>query len=266
MDTATEEQKKDRLIASVITFNLSVLVLILCIFLTAFSLPDPLPGETFVAVGMADYGSVVEASGETESENPSESQENNEAESQTTSETVEANTAPEVVTQEASPVVTPSGTNTTTPTKPTPEPDPEPEPQVSKGLGNILDKINETGGGGPSEGTGEGVGNEGTESGSIDGMGVVSGDGIGFSLGDRGMTGRPKLSEQPKEEGRVVLDIYVDRNGNVLETRANYDKSNTSSSYLFELAKKAAKKAKFQVSANAPPKQKGSMTFIFKLN
>lgn len=265
METATEEQKKDRLIASVITFNLSVLVLLLCIFLTAFSLPDPLPGETFVAVGMADYGSVVEASGDTESENPSESVEDNQAESQTT-EAVETNTAPEVVTQETAPVTTPSGSNTTTPTKPTPEPEPEPEPEVSKGLGNILDKINETGGGSPSEGGGEGTGNEGTQSGNIDGMGVVSGDGIGFSLGDRGMTGRPKLSEQPKEEGRVVLDIYVDRNGNVLETRPNYDRSNTSSSYLFELAKKAAKKAKFQVSADAPPKQKGSMTFIFKLN
>jgi len=263
METATEEQKKDRLIASVITFNLSVLVLLLCIFLTAFSLPDPLPGETFVAVGMADYGSVVEASGDTESENPSESVEDNQAESQTT-EAVETNTAPEVVTQETAPVTTPSGSNTVAPTKPTPEP--EPEPEVSKGLGNILDKINETGGGSPSEGAGEGTGNEGTQSGSINGMGVVSGDGIGFSLGDRGMTGRPKLSEQPKEEGRVVLDIYVDRNGNVLETRPNYDRSNTSSSYLFELAKKAAKKAKFQVSADAPPKQKGSMTFIFKLN
>jgi len=263
METATEEQKKDRLIASVITFNLSVLVLLLCIFLTAFSLPDPLPGETFVAVGMADYGSVVEASGDTESENPSESVEDNQAESQTT-EAVETNTAPEVVTQETAPVTTPSGSNTVTPTKPNPEP--EPEPEVSKGLGNILDKINETGGGSPSEGAGEGTGNEGTQSGSINGMGVVSGDGIGFSLGDRGMTGRPKLSEQPKEEGRVVLDIYVDRNGNVLETRPNYDRSNTSSSYLFELAKKAAKKAKFQVSADAPPKQKGSMTFIFKLN
>ena len=79
------------------------------------------------------------------------------------------------------------------------------------------------------------------------------------------MLSGPKVGEKPKEEGKVVLNIWVDKNGHVLRTTQNLKESNTTSQYLFNLAKNAAAKAKFNPSPDAPPQQKGKMTFVFIL-
>jgi len=128
--------------------------------------------------------------------------------------------------------------------------------------------MNSSNGGGGSDGNSEGVGNEGDKNGQIDGSGAVQGDGIGFSLAGRGLIGRPKLTENPKEEGVVVLNVYVDRNGKVTRTTRNYEKSVVSAQghTLFALAEAAAKTAKFSVKNDAPSEQKGEMTFRFELN
>lgn len=260
-NSMSQKDKRNNLIAGIVTFFFTLIVLIICFFLVAFSMPDPPPGETFVSVGMADFGNFEEGSGNEESENPSEVEQADTSEESSSSETIETSAAEDLVTQDEAPVSTPASTETAK----DPVPTPDPEPTVSKGLDNILNKINEGQGGGPSDGQSQGTGNSGNPNGDIDGKGVVQGEGIGWALSGRGLEGKPRLSEDPTEEGRVVLDIYVDRQGNVIETRPNYNKSNTTSSYLFELAKKAAKKAKFSVKNNAPPKQKGEMTFNFKL-
>jgi hypothetical protein len=62
-----------------------------------------------------------------------------------------------------------------------------------------------------------------------------------------------------------VLTIFVDRNGNVLRTQRDYAKSNTSSNYLFGLAEKAAKTARFTVKTDAAAEQRGQMVFRFEL-
>ena len=260
-NSMSQKDKRNNWIAGIVTFFLMLIVLVICFFLVAFSMPDPPPGETFVSVGMADFGNFEEGSGNEESENPSEVEQDDTSEESASSETVETIAAEQIVTQETAEVITPASQQATA----DPTPNPNPEPTVSKGLGSILDKINEGQGGGASNGQSQSSGNSGNPNGDIDGKGVVQGEGIGWALSGRGLEGKPKLSEDPTEDGRVVLDIYVDRSGNVVETRPNYNKSNTTSSYLFDLAKKAAKKAKFSVKNNAPPKQKGEMTFNFKL-
>jgi TonB family protein len=255
-----EIEKKDRRVAAILSVLIFALIVVLTFFLTAFTIQDPPPGEQFVAVGMADFGSDLNAGGDNETEVPSE--EVQEVVDQQTSQSETQNTAPteEIVTQENSDVSVPTGTAEQTQDEPVEE-----QQEVSSGLSSVLDRINDSSGGGGSEGQNEGTGNEGDPQGQIDGMGVVQGDGIGYSLAGRGMLGRPKLGEDPKEEGTVVLNIYVDRNGNVTRTTWNRAQSTTTSSYLVELAKKAAKTAKFSVKNNAPAEQKGTMTFRFEL-
>ena len=58
--------------SSVITAVIFLSILVLCFFLTAFTIQDPPPGEQYVAVGFADLGEVEDAGGETETEIPSE--------------------------------------------------------------------------------------------------------------------------------------------------------------------------------------------------
>lgn len=254
-----EIEKKDRVIAGVLSGVIFTAVLVLCFFLVAFRIQDPPPGEQFVAVGMADFGSDLMAGGNTESANPSDTNQDDQAESNNQQTTASETT--DVATQTNSDVAVNSSTK---PKKDPKKPKEDEKPKVSNGLNNILDKINKGGGGG-SDGENDGKGNEGTQTGDISGKGVVQGKGIGWSLAGRGMTGEPKLSESPKEEGTVVLDIYVDKNGKVIRTKRNIAQSTTSSNYLFQLAEKAAKTATFSVKNDAPVEQTGQMTFRFKL-
>ncbi|NQX92003.1 MAG: hypothetical protein HRT74_07760 [Flavobacteriales bacterium] len=262
-EVKAKQEREKKWVAAAFTFGVVVRVLIVLFVLTAYTIEDPRPGEQFVSVGMEDYGNNESGSGDVESKSPSE-QDNNDEPATSAEETVESTPTQEIVTQETSTVSTPTSPSEATQTTSNPTPDPEPEPQIDSKLDKLLGKIGESGGG-PSEGKSDGDGNDGSENGQIDGKGVLQGDGIGWSLSGRGMLGKPKLNETPKKEGKVVLDIYVDRNGKVVETRRNYPASTTADTYLFELAEKAAKKATFSVKSDAPPKQKGSMTFNFKL-
>ena len=65
-------EKRNKRQAAVLSGLLFAAVLVLCFFLTAFTIQGPPPGEQFVAVGFADLGSTEEAGGVTESEAPSE--------------------------------------------------------------------------------------------------------------------------------------------------------------------------------------------------
>lgn len=258
-----EIEKKDRQKAAVLSALIFAGIVVLCFILTAFTIQDPPPGEQFVAVGMADFGNTYDAGGDNETEVPSEEVQEVVEEETAQSEQVQTTTTEQIETQETSEVAVPTSD---TPSNNDTEQEPvEEEQQVSSGLSNILDKINDSSGGGGSEGDTEGTGNQGDPGGQIDGTGVVQGDGVGWSLAGRGMLGKPKINENPTEEGIVVLDIYVDRQGKVTRTKRNYVKSTTSSTYLFDLAEKAAKTAKFSVKNDAPAEQKGEMTFRFKL-
>jgi len=123
-------------------------------------------------------------------------------------------------------------------------------------------------GGGGSQGTGGGQGGgNGTGNGPGNGPGSGPGSGGGMSkweLDGRKMNTKPTLSEIAPEEGIVEVHIWVDANGNVTKAIPYMKGSNTTSSKLFELAIKAAKKAKFNASNDA--EQKGTITIKFVLN
>ena len=268
MNPALEQQRqmaerRNERQAAAIAGGLFALVMVLCFFLTAYSISIPPPGEQYVAVGFADLGESNEAAGDRESETPSETVSEATEADEATEEVAEVADVPDIVTQQVSDVVVPSDSDPKP--DPEPEPEPEPEPQVSSALKNRLNALTQSGGGGGSQGTkNDGVGNEGAEDGQIEGRGVVSGD-LGDAFLEGGsILGWPRLEEKPTKEGHVNVKIVVDKSGQV--TSAQYDplKSTLTDSYHKELALKAARDAKFTTSTTRPVRA-GYITIRFEL-
>lgn len=107
-------------------------------------------------------------------------------------------------------------------------------------------------------GTG-GIGNGGDG----DGPGSGPGKGVSFSLSRRKLLSTPKISDHSQETGKVVVDITVDREGNVETAVPGGRGSTTTSAYLFRLAKEAAMKTKFNPSPENADIQKGTISFVF---
>jgi outer membrane biosynthesis protein TonB len=121
-------------------------------------------------------------------------------------------------------------------------------------------------GGTGGTGTGDGGGNgEGTGPGSGPGSGGGIGGGIGIDLRGRAVVVPPRLPSDTKEEGKVVVEILVDKEGNVIEANPNGRGTTTSSPALKAKARQAALATKFNVSGKFE-EQKGTITIIFSFN
>ncbi|HRH67458.1 MAG TPA: TonB family protein [Bacteroidia bacterium] len=107
-------------------------------------------------------------------------------------------------------------------------------------------------GSGPGDGPGEGPG-----------QGPGKGGGVSFSLAGRKMIRTPQINDRSQETGKVVVDITVDKNGEVTAAVPGGRGSTTTSSYLYRLAREAAMKAKFNADPGESDIQKGTITFIF---
>lgn len=116
-------------------------------------------------------------------------------------------------------------------------------------------------------------GNGGSGGGNDGGNGTGSGPGSGSSVGTtfgadlRGRTvvARPKFPSDTKEEGKVVVEITVNAQGEVIEAIPNGRGTTTSSSALKAKAKKAAMETKFNVDGKYE-EQKGTITIIFSFH
>ncbi|MFM7217228.1 MAG: hypothetical protein ACKO1U_04325, partial [Bacteroidota bacterium] len=73
----------------------------------------------------------------------------------------------------------------------------------------------------------------------------------------------PLPKDNTQETGKVVVDITVDKEGNVMTATPGGRGSTTTSSHLFRLAKEAAMKAKFDQNPDAGDIQRGTITFVF---
>lgn len=65
--------------------------------------------------------------------------------------------------------------------------------------------------------------------------------------------------------GQVVVRILVDTYGNVTSATAGVAGTTVQNKKLWEAARKAAEKARFNVSGNAPAVQEGTITYVFLL-
>ncbi|WP_309614594.1 energy transducer TonB [Flavobacterium sp.] len=120
-------------------------------------------------------------------------------------------------------------------------------------------------GGGNGSGSGSGSGS-GTGSGNGSGNGGGNGSGSGYSLGNRKALSKPQPDYTCQEQGRVAVQVSVDRNGNTISVTAGVQGTTNTAKCLLDQAKIAAMNTKWQPDSNAPEKQVGKIIYTFSLN
>ena len=248
------KEKKDKGIAvagTIVVHALAVLVL----FLMAFRTPLPLPGEEGVEV---DLGMMDQGMGNIQPEKPAipvasqpEQQPSKNKEDIATSND-----------EEAPALEKPKNT------KPKQEkPAEEPKPQVNK-------KALFKGSNNPQAGGSEGITGQPGDQGKPNGLAGIKkydgqggkGNGTGYDLGGRGAKSLHRPNDDFSEEGIVVVDIWVNRQGNV--TRAEVATKGTTliNNDMRQKAKQAALRSTFAADPDAPEEQHGTITYTFVIN
>jgi hypothetical protein len=125
------------------------------------------------------------------------------------------------------------------------------------------------GNGGSGGGTGgaNGIGNgTGTGAGNGSGSGSGSGGGVGYSLGNRKALSKPDPKYTCNEQGKVVVEVSVDRNGNTISVLTGIKGTTNTAKCLLDQARIAAMNTKWQASEDAPERQVGKIVYSFSLN
>lgn len=124
-----------------------------------------------------------------------------------------------------------------------------------------------SGGGGSGSGSGGGNGSgSGLGSGSGYGSGSGSGTGSGnYQLGNRKALNKPEPKYVCNEQGTVVVQISVDRNGRVISANPGVKGTTNTAKCLLDQAKIAAMNTKWQSDDSAPSTQIGKIIYNFKL-
>ncbi|MGQ9846350.1 MAG: cell envelope integrity protein TolA [Bacteroidales bacterium] len=120
-----------------------------------------------------------------------------------------------------------------------------------------------------SEGEGNGTGNQGNAEGDPNALshhGSLDGGGNSYNLVGRGLKGGlPRPIYPGNEQGKVVVEIFVDRYGSVVKANAGIKGSTILSKPYLDAAYNAALKAKFDPKPDAPELQRGTITYKFSL-
>lgn len=125
-----------------------------------------------------------------------------------------------------------------------------------------------------SKSTSQGVSYKGGNQGSPNGTGGSDnynkgggvGNGVSYSLGGRSALTLPLPYYPGNEEGVVVVQVTVDKNGTVTKAVSGFRGSTTLLPDLLAAAQKAAMLAKFNLDASAPAFQQGTITYRFVLD
>jgi len=120
------------------------------------------------------------------------------------------------------------------------------------------------GGNGSGNGTGTGPGS-GSGSGGGNGSGNGLGNGSGYALNGRKALNKPQPAYNCNEEGIVVVQITVDKNGNVVEAKPGARGTTNAASCLASQAKIAAMNTKWSASPDGTEKQVGTIRYNFSL-
>lgn len=122
-----------------------------------------------------------------------------------------------------------------------------------------------TGGSGGGTGGGNGTGS-GIGTGSGYGSGSGSGGGIGYSLGNRKALSKPAPKYTCNEQGKVVVEVSVDRSGRTVNAVAGVKGTTNTAKCLLDQAQIAAMNTRWDASSDAPEKQVGKIVYNFNLN
>ncbi|MDR1950741.1 MAG: hypothetical protein LBP96_00745 [Bacteroidales bacterium] len=154
-----------------------------------------------------------------------------------------------------------------TPTSPQQETKPQPEePQINQAA--LFQRRQNT------QSSSEGTGNtDGSGSGSGVGSGTGTGSGSGTGAGNFGdgtweLSGRqakslPKPIYNSEEQGVVVVRITVNQSGVVVKAEPGAQGTTTTNASLWQWAKEAALKSRFNENTNAANQQVGTITYRF---
>jgi outer membrane biosynthesis protein TonB len=126
---------------------------------------------------------------------------------------------------------------------------------------------NATGGG---DGTGTVPGNQGASNGdpnsnSYTGGGNGSGSGIALNLSGRKFLSLPRIEDNGQTQGKISVDIVVDRNGTIITAKAGGRGTTISNTALWNKCEKAVLGTKLNATTTGPEIQAGSVIFTFLL-
>lgn len=153
-------------------------------------------------------------------------------------------------------------TNPNATTQPTVE---NKEPEINR---NALfpGRRNQNNGSG-SQGQSSGGGDQGKANGTPT-SNNYSGNGGGngnFSLKGRSAVSIPKPAYNSNQQGKIVIDIWVNQQGQVTRVEGPAQGSTLINGAMVEQAKQAARKARFNADSKALEEQKGTITYIFTI-
>ena len=142
--------------------------------------------------------------------------------------------------------------------------------EIANRTRDALARANARGSDTSGEGITEGSGNQGVETGAVNagvyGEGAGTGtEGVDWNLAGRQSLSLPKPNYDIQSEGIVVVEVRVDRNGNVIQANPGVKGSTTLEEYFLRVAREAAMAAKFDRKPDAPAIQVGTITYHFKL-
>lgn len=261
------QPKKNKVIAGIGTFLFHALLL-LALFLMAFRTPLPLPGEEGVEVDMGMYN---QGMGLVQPEKPNIPRPS--APPKTHHDETD-NSKDETVTQdtEEAPAIHKEKEKTHKEehqVKPEEQPEqPKETPQQTVNTKALFTPKNK-----PQDGGSEGITGQPGDQGNPNGLADIKkydgqggqGNGPGYDLGGRGAKTLQRPPREFPEEGHIVVEIWVDREGNVVRTAITKGTDITNTE-MRKMALEAASRSKFVADPSAPEEQKGTITYTFVHN
>ncbi|QLG45954.1 energy transducer TonB [Costertonia aggregata] len=140
-----------------------------------------------------------------------------------------------------------------------------------KSVDNLFDGFNKSDGtASGSEGDDDKTGDKGKPEGNpyaasyYGSPGSGSGTG-GYGLGGRSLVSKGAVQQDCNQEGRVVVEIHVDRSGKVIKARPGVKGTTNKHPCLLKPAKETAFKHKWNLDSKAPSPQVGFVVVNFKL-
>lgn len=233
------EENRRKLISAIIMLFVSLIGTGI-LFVVALPYPDPPPPELGVEMNaeeLSDIGNDFDNASE-----GGEDVSNNVASNYSKENIVNQDTEETPISSKRNETVTPKKENE----KPA-------EPAINQNALFSKGKVKKGNGGsqGISEGSGSGAGGNG------------EGKGVSFNLGGRGAKELVPPSASNNTPGKIVVEIFVDKEGNVVRAKAGVKGTTISNSNLYRKCEQAARKCKFAADPNAPEEQRGTITYRF---
>ncbi|KWW31018.1 MAG: hypothetical protein AUK63_701 [bacterium P3] len=137
------------------------------------------------------------------------------------------------------------------------------EPEINRNALYSGRKNNTSGGQG--QGNTQGSGQQGVENGTSGAANFNGPAGHGsFSLAGRSGVSLPHPAYNSSREGKIIVKIWVDRQGNVTKTEAPMQGTTILDETMIEQARRAAMRSKFNADPDAAVVQTGTITYVFR--